>query len=75
MHGGVQGRKGVKLPAEGGDTPSRRLWTARAKVWLKRRELEPAKAAVKRRPKREMSPFGHVLMRYVVTARYEGHGV
>lgn len=22
-----------------------------------------------------MSPFGHVLMRYVATARYEGHGV
>ena len=42
---------------------------------MKRRELEPAKAAVKRRPKREMSPFDHVLMRYVVTARYVGHGV
>ncbi|MGQ9733303.1 MAG: hypothetical protein ACUVX8_18760, partial [Candidatus Zipacnadales bacterium] len=62
-------------PAEGGDPPSRRLWTAQAKGWWKRRELEPAKTAVERRPKREMSPFGHVLMRYVVTARDEGHGV
>jgi len=27
------------------------------------------------RPKRELSPIGHVLKRYVVSARYEGHGV
>ena len=40
----------------------------------KRRELEPAKRLTGR-PKREMSPFGHVLSDYVVTARCEGHGV
>ena len=27
------------------------------------------------RPKREMSPFGHVVARYVVSTRCEGHGV
>jgi hypothetical protein len=27
------------------------------------------------RPKREMSPFGHVVAIYVVSIRYEGHGV
>jgi len=27
------------------------------------------------RPKREMSSFGHVFKRHVVSARYEGHGV
>jgi hypothetical protein len=41
---------------------------------MKRRELEPAKRLIGR-PKREMSPFGHVFMRHVVSARYEGHGV
>ena len=42
---------------------------------MKRRELEPTKAAVRRKPKREMSPFGHVLGDYVVSVRCEGHGV
>ena len=41
---------------------------------MKRRELEPAKW-LKGRPKREMSPFGHVFKRHVVIARYEGYGV
>ena len=27
------------------------------------------------RPKRETSPFGHVVLRYVVSTRYEGRGV
>jgi hypothetical protein len=41
---------------------------------MKRRELEPAKRLTGR-PKRGMSPFSHVLSDYVVSARYEGHGV
>lgn len=39
----VQGRDGDKLPAEGGDAPSRWLWVAKANVWVKRREQKPAK--------------------------------
>ena len=45
----------------------------------KRRELEPAERLVARkadgRPKREMSPFGHIVSEYVVSIRCEGHGV
>jgi hypothetical protein len=68
-------------PAEGGDAPAKRLWTAEAKVWMKRRQLEPAKRLMPvcgqtgGRLKRGMPSFGHIVSGYVVSARYEGHGV
>jgi len=77
---GVQGVKGDKLLAESGDTSSGWLWSGFSTKARKRRELEPAKrltpvTAGTGRPKREISPFGHVVARYVVSTRYEGHGV
>jgi hypothetical protein len=72
--------KGDKLLAESGDTSSGWLWSGFSTKARKRRELEPAKRltlaqAGKGRPKRETSPFGHVVYAYVVTTRYEGRGV
>jgi hypothetical protein len=77
---GVQGVKGDKLLAESGDASSKWLRSGFSTKARKRRELEPAKrltpvTAGTGRPKREMSPFGHVVARYVVSTRYEGHGV
>ena len=78
---GVQGMKGDKLLAERGDASNGWLWTGFSTKVRKRRELEPAKRLMpvrgqtERRPKRETSPFGHVVCGYVVFTRYEGRGV
>ena len=57
---GVQGVKGDKLLAESGDTSSRWLRLGCSTKARKRRELEPAQRLIGR-PKRETSPFGHVV--------------
>ena len=71
---GVQGVKGDKLLAESGDASSKWLWSGCSTKARKRRELEPAQRLIGR-PKRETSPFGHVVARYVVFTRCEGRGV
>ena len=57
---GVQGVKGDKLLAESSDTSNGWLRSGFSTKARKRRELEPAKRLIGR-PKRETSPFGHVV--------------
>ena len=71
---GVQGVKGDELLAEGGDASSKWLRSGFSTKARKCRELESAKRLTGR-PKRELVPIGHVVARYVVSTRYEGHGV
>ena len=77
---GVQGLTGDKLLAESGDASNGWLRSGFSTKARKRRELEPAKRLKSvetdtGRPKRETSPFGHVICAYVVLTRYEGRGV
>jgi len=67
--------KGDKLLVKSGEASSRWLWSGCSTKARRRRELEPAKTAVTRRPKRETSPFGHVVAGYVVSTRCVGRGV
>ena len=79
LRAGVQGVKGNKLLAESGDASSGWLWSGFSTKARKRRELEPAERLIAQkadgRPKRETSPFGHIVCGYVVSTRYEGRGV
>jgi hypothetical protein len=76
---GVQGVTGDKLLAESGDASNRWLRSGFSTKARKRRELEPAERLIAQkadgRPKRETSPFGHIVCGYVVSTRYEGRGV